>query len=278
MIKVIRVFMSLMLSACATTQARSAHGQDRNNAAQPTATPAQPSAPKAVTTAADQMKLGDAEKTLARDSRAAIVAAGISEDYFDQHFTLFRVVNTPGDRRVVWRFRVNDHDALVGDTVGFYTGAGGARVDMHSIATALPAAHDITRTVTRRRAERIMRSCIGPFGGGSVAYQVASAPGRVSLVFTAASIPRRKSRAELEREEREREKREEREREERERATKRKGQTAPPQLDVTEEEDEGGGPPIFIGAVDLETGRCTKGHALAGPPQPEKERRTRERQ
>jgi hypothetical protein len=259
MIKVVLIFVSLILITSATT-ARAASGQKK--AAQPVATKTDTRA------ATEQPKLSEAEERLVRGSKDAVVAAGISESYFDEHFTLVKVFNAPGDRRVVWRFRVNGHEALVNDTVGFYTGANGARVDTHSIASTLPSAHDIKRTITRRRAERIMRSCVGPFDGGAVVYQMAGEPARASLVFTATSIPRRKSRAELAREEREREKRE---REERERAAKQRGRTGPPQRDELEDEDEGDGPPIFIGAVDLETGRCTKGRAQSGPPRPEKE-------
>ncbi|HYH84341.1 MAG TPA: hypothetical protein VEX60_02600 [Pyrinomonadaceae bacterium] len=263
MIKVILTLVSLIVITSATAPC-AAQGQGQKKAVQPAATKTD------TRTATEQLNLSEAEERLVRGSKDAVVAAGISEAYFDEHFTLFRVFNSPGDRRVVWRFRVGGHEALVSDTVGFYTGANGARVDTHSIASALSSAHDITRTITRRRAERIMRSCIGPFNGGAVVYHATGVPGRASLVFTATSVPRRKSRAELAREKREREKRAEREREERERAAKQRGQTAPPQLDVLEEEDEGGGPPIFIGAVDLETGRCTKGRAQAGPPRPEK--------
>jgi hypothetical protein len=257
--------VSFTIFACAASGmgARDVSGRGQKEAAQSDA-------------AAVQSNLGEAEEKLARDSRAAVVAAGISEVYFDEHFALFKIFNAPGDRRVLWRFRVNGYEAFVSDTVGFYIGADGRRVDTHSIASALPAAHDITRTITRLRAERIMRSCISPFDGGAVVYQATGAPARASLVFTAASIPRRKSRAELKREEREREKREEREREEQERAAKREGRhNARRETDLIKEEDEGGGPTIFIGSVDLETGRCTKGRALAGPPPPETERRPR---
>jgi hypothetical protein len=266
MIKVGLTFASLVLVVSAPA-ARAASGQGQKKPAQTVATKT-----GARSAAAEQpkLKLSEAEERLVRGSKDAIIAAGISESYFDEHFTLSRVFNAPGDRRVVWRFRVNGHEALVNDTVGFYTAANGVRVDTHSIASALASAHDITRTITRRRAERIMRSCIGPFNGGAVVYHMAGEPERASLIFTATSIPRRKSRAELAREERERERREEREREARERAAKRNGQTVSPQHDELEDEDEGGGAPMFIGAVDLETGRCTKGRAQAGPPRPEK--------
>jgi hypothetical protein len=213
-----------------------------------------------------QQKLNEAEQALVNGSKAAILAAGISESYFNSHFTLSKVFNTTGDRRVVWRFRVNGHEALVSDTVGFYT-EGGKRIDTHSIVSTLGAAHDITRTITRRRAERIMRNCIGPFDGGAVVYVPMGAPSRATLVFTATSIQGRKSLAERERKERERERREKREREEREREAKREGKTIAPEIDSIEEEDEGGAP-VYIGSVDLETGRCTKGVGIAGPEPP----------
>src|SRR3712207_8046348 len=47
------------------------------------------------------------------------------------------------------------------DSVGFYT-EGARRVDTHSVASTLPKTSDIGRTLTRRRAETLMRRCIGP--------------------------------------------------------------------------------------------------------------------
>lgn len=206
---------------------------------------------------AGQAQLTEAEEKLVRDSKAAILAAGLSEPYFDAHFKTFKVVDAPGDRRVVWRFAVNGHEAFVNDGVGYYTDARGRVVDTHSIAGALPAAHDITRTITRRRAERIMRACIGRFDGGAVVYRAAGAPERASLIFTAASTPRREVRAAREREGRGHE-------------ARMKKEKNTPQTDVIEEGDEGDGVPIYIGAVDLETGRCTKGLGIADHPAPER--------
>jgi hypothetical protein len=200
--------------------------------------------------ASAQARPGGAEGRLARDSRAAIVAQGISGPYFDEHFKVLKVVDAPGDRRVVWRFTVNGHEALVNDTVGYYTDARGRVVDTHSVASALPAAHDITRTITRRRAVQLMRACIGRFEGGAVVYRAAGAPARAALIFTASSAPRRAGR----------------EREGRE--TGRKKVKTPSQADVIEEGDNEGGAPVYIGAVDLETGRCTKGLGIADHPRP----------
>ncbi|MDQ3744146.1 MAG: hypothetical protein M3444_07175 [Acidobacteriota bacterium] len=209
-------------------------------------------------------RMSEAEERLARDSRAAIVAQGISAPYFDAHFKLFKVSDAQGDRRVVWRFEVNSHTAFVNDTVGYYTDARGRLVDTHSVASALPAAHDITRTISRTRAERIMRACIGRFEGGAVVYRAAGLPERASLIFTASSAPRRTRR----------ESSAEREREERE-ASAKKGKP-PRQTDVIEEGDDEGGEPVYLGAVDLETGRCTRGLGVADHPAPE--RRPREQQ
>lgn len=200
-------------------------------------------------------RLSEAGERLVRDSKAAVLAQGISGPYFDAHFRVFKVVDAPGDRRVVWSFRVNGHEALVSDTVGYYTDARGRLVDTHSIAGALPAAHDITRTISRRRAERIMRACIGRFEGGAVVYRAAGAPERAALIFTAASAPRRGRR----------------EGEEGARAAGAKEEKRPPRTDVIEGGDEeGGGAPVYIGAVDLETGRCTKGRGIADHHAPER--------
>lgn len=199
-------------------------------------------------------RLSEAEERLVRDSRAAIVAQGISAPYFDAHFKLFKVSNAQGDRRVIWRFEVNGHAAFVNDTVGYYTDARGRLVDTHTVASALPAAHDIARTISRPRAERIMRACIGRFEGGAVVYRAAGLPERASLIFTASSAPRRARR----------ESSAEREREERE-ARVKKGKP-PRQTDAIEEGDDEGGEPVYLGAVDLETGRCTKGLGIADHP------------
>ena len=54
--------------------------------------------------AGGRARLGEGEERLVRDSRAAIVAQGISAHYFDAHFNLSKAAAAPGDRRVVWRF------------------------------------------------------------------------------------------------------------------------------------------------------------------------------
>lgn len=199
-------------------------------------------------------RLDEDEKRLVQSSKAALLAAGMSEDYFDRHFKLLRVMNKPSDRRVVWLFKVNEYEALVNDTVGFYADERGRHVYTHSIANSIGEARDIKRTISRRRAERIMRRCIGEFQNESVAYQSFGPEGRAALVFTAISLPSADS------------------------TTKAKtGSVAPPSSSTPPAKEDGnpydyvkpGGkkkPFLLTGSVNLETGRCTKGVAQYGAP------------
>jgi hypothetical protein len=205
------------------------------------------------------MKLTDEESRMAQGSRAAIIAAGFSEAYFDAHFSLSRVVNSQNDRRVIWRYSLGEYSTVVSDSLGFYADEKGRRIDTHSARTTLHSAHDVLRVITKRRAERIMRSCIGAFTGGAVVMQAEGAGGRTALVFTAASAPKPRREARAEREERERRERDNKERREAARGQRR--------MDAPEgDEDEGGGEPMYIGSVNLETGKCTKGQAVSDHP------------
>lgn len=202
--------------------------------------------------AAETTGLSAEEEKLVSGSRAAILAAGLSPRYFDAHIRLFKVVNTAGDRRVVWRFAVNEHEATINDAVGFYTDAQGQLVFTHSVTGLLAPAHDVRRTITRRRAERVMRACIGGFAGGSVSYQKFGSPPRAALVFSAVSLPLPAA------------------------PVASAKQQQPPAAAQRKEEDPerdriGGGkkkPFLLIGTIDLETGRCTKGVAQTGSPLP----------
>jgi len=204
-----------------------------------------PSPPPAAAARPEPPKLGAEERELVRGSRAAVIAAGFSAAYFDQHFELFRVVNLPGDRRVVWRFRAAGHETYLSDSVGSYTDEQGRPRNTHSVASTLGAAHDIRPAVTRRRAERLMRACIGEFEGGAIALQPFGPRARTALVFTAASVPPPVPSA--------------------------------PSPAGREDEDRGDhirqgrrrSPTIYLGAVNLETGRCVKGRAQAGAPRRE---------
>lgn len=226
-------------------------------------------APARTVAAPHASELSAAERALAAASREAIIKTGLSAAFFDGHFRVARVIDRAGDRRVVWRLSVGGYETSVNDALGFYT-EGARRVDTHSVVATLNATSDITRTITRRRAETLMRRCIGRFVNPQVEYRAQGAEGRAALLFTAQStVPReREGRVREARERREREEREEHEREERERRARAEaggGHAA----DVVEEDDEGGeGPVIMLGAVNLVTGDCSVGYGQAGPVPP----------
>src|SRR5215204_1122957 len=110
----------------------------------------------------------------------------MTADFFDRHFRVERVVDRPADRRVVWRLSVGGYETLVSDTVGFYT-QGGRRFDTHSVAATLNSTSDLTRTIPRPRAEKIMRRCIGRFADTQVEYRAHGPGGGAALLLTAAS-------------------------------------------------------------------------------------------
>ncbi len=171
-------------------------------------------------------KLTPEEERLVQDSRAAIVETGFSERYFGEHFKVVRVYNSPGDRRVVWRFRLNGYETLVSDSIGFYTDAQGRRVDSHMVSASLGRTRDIRKTISFSRAQRAMKECIGDYSPGSFLLQRYDADGRVSLVYTAVSLQ--------------------------------------PAADAKPPAKKK--PFLGIGLIDLETGRCIKGVAQTGSP------------
>lgn len=189
-------------------------------------------------------KLTDAERVLIAGSRKAIVQTGLSEAYFDRHFTMAQVVNQPGDRRVVWRFSVGEFATMVADVLGYYTREDGKRLDTHSVTTTLGTTRDIERTISRRAADQFMRQCIGSFRNPSIEYRVAD--GGARLLMTAESIPKSARRKSEEREGLER-------------------QSRANQSGVDVIESEGHDPPIVTGTVDLQTGKCTKGEQVVAP-------------
>lgn len=190
--------------------------------------------------------LTPAERALVAGSRQAIITTGISGAYFDRHFTLVKVVNQPGDRRIVWTFSMNEFSTSVADVLGYYT-RDGKRIDTHSVTTTLGKTSDIAATISKRKVNQIMQRCIGAFTHPTVEYRAIDFHG-ARLVFTAEAI--RKSSSEDEK----------REREIKQRAAKPK----PAQGDIIEGEDEEGAP-IIIGTVDLQTGACTKGELIVSP-------------
>ena len=223
---------------------------------------AAPSGASTTQSTPQRLELNASEKSLVEGSREAIIKTGLSEAFFDEHFRLARVIDRPGDRRVVWTFSVSGYETTVSDSIGFYT-EGGQRFDTHSVAGTLNTTSDLTRTITRPRAERIMRRCIGRFTNPQVEYRAHGPQGAAALLLTAEALiaPRGGDG----REARERREREEREREERERASAQS--QGAPQADTVGEEDEGGDRGVLLlGAVDLSTGKCTVGRGQSGPP------------
>lgn len=183
------------------------------------------------------------EQTLVDESRQAILETGISESYFTTHFKLLNVVDKPSDRRVVWQFSVNQYQAVLNDAIGYYTD-GAKRVNTHSIAKSLGQTTEIQRTIPRATALRLMKSCIGNFENPGVEYGPVN--GRAELLLVAHTRSRVESKKE--REEREKQK------------------TVVAGTDVVEsEEAERKIKPIVLGAINLQTGKCTKGAGTIAP-------------
>lgn len=192
---------------------------------------------------ADNRTLTASEQILVDGSRQAILEIGISESYFTTHFKLLNVVDKPSDRRVVWQFSVNQYQAVLNDAIGYYSD-GAKRVNTHSIGKSLGQTTEIKRTIPRATALRLMKSCIGNFENPGVEYGPVN--GRAELLLVAHTRSRVES---------------EREREERE-----KQKTVVAGTDVVEsEEEEGKTKPLVLGAINLQTGKCTKGAGTIAP-------------
>src|SRR4030095_10135446 len=79
-----------------------------------------------------QVKLDDAQRILVESCKKAIVATGISESYFNSHFTVLKVFNQPSDRRVMWKFAVNGYESIINDSIGS-TSVGSKQINIHSV-------------------------------------------------------------------------------------------------------------------------------------------------
>jgi hypothetical protein len=200
---------------------------------------------------ANNRKLTASEQTLVEESKKAILDTGISEPYFTAHFKLLNVIDKPSDRRVVWQFSINQYQTVLNDAIGYYT-EGAKRVNTHSIVKSLGQTTEIQRTISRARALRLMKSCIGNFENPAVEYGPMN--GRAELFLVAHARNRIESKSTREREP-------EREREERE---KRKAAAAGTDV-VESEEDKGEIKPLVLGAINLQTGKCTKGAGTIAP-------------
>lgn len=210
-----------------------------------------------------ESKLTAEQEKLVRGSKEAILATGLSEPYFNEHFRLVQVVNKQGNRQVVWKFSLGDYETTLNDIVGYYAAEGG-RTDTHSITGALGSTYEIRKTIPKLRAEKIMRECIGRYTGGVVVYQNLSGDGQTSLYLIAEAADN--ARRDAEWEERERLERERVEREERVRQETQKssegGATSGEPVKVRNKKVAP--PPFFIGYVNLETGKCIKAQGIRG--------------
>jgi hypothetical protein len=183
---------------------------------------------------------------LEQSSRKAFIETGFSETYFDKHFRVVNTFDRPGDTRVVWRFSLNGYETTVSDPVGYYTDHQ-RRIYVHSIKNTLGPTRDINRTISRRRARALMRSCLGGYAGEAVAL-MRMVPGEtVSLYLTAHSVNRPGGR---------------RERDTNAGKIMNRGN---PEVDPPERERPTKHRPILLGYVNLESGRCSKGQANAAP-------------
>ena len=126
-----------------------------------------------------------ADADLVAGSKKAILETGISEQYFGRHFRLARVIAEEGDRRVEWKFSVNDYEVMLVDDVGYHTTEAGERVDVHSVQSELFNAHDIKRTIPKRRARAALKSCIGKYTDAALVFRALKAPGKAGLYLTA---------------------------------------------------------------------------------------------
>lgn len=167
------------------------------------------------------------DNELVGGSRRAIIETGLSEQYFDAHFRVIKVVDQPSDRRVEWRFSVNGYETSLTDAIGNYTTPAGQRLDIHGIKNLLSSMHDIEKTISRGEAEKILRTCVGQFTDASVVLQAMATPGPARLYLTA------------------------------------HGRKRPlgPEREGREKKESGGeteGAVFEVGLVDLENGRCTR--------------------
>lgn len=193
----------------------------------------------------NRLKLTQAEAILGQGSKRAILETGISERYFDEHFRLLQVVNKPGDRRVIWTFSINEFVATLNDEIGFYTSEEGKLVNIHTIKDALHSTHEISKTISIKQAEKRMRECIGRYTSLTTVYKALLTPDKAGLYLTAVSVIKRRDIREG-------------------KEHFQRGAKKNTELDESESEENEKKAPMFFGVINLETGICTKGKAVAG--------------
>ncbi|MFN2529858.1 MAG: hypothetical protein ABR555_01045 [Pyrinomonadaceae bacterium] len=193
--------------------------------------------------AVDQ-KTTDSKQELIDSSRRAIIGTGISVSYFNSHFQLINVVDENNDRRVTWKFSVGGYETAITDVIG-YTRDGARQTFLHSVGQHLAHTTEIIRPIVRRRAEQLMRRCIGAFINPAVELRPYTVADRAQLMFVAQA----KSRAAGS---------------QISKPGKQILSILPDSVDTIGGEEEKVSSVIF-GAVDLQTGRCTKTIAAVAP-------------
>lgn len=195
---------------------------------------------------------------LVEGSKRAVLATGISEPYFKQHFRLVRVMDKPGNRFVEWKYSVNEYETLLTDSVG-YTTIEGKRVNIHSIGSTLGSTSDINKTIPKRQAQRIIKNCIGQYSDDTVIFQPLWSSNKAKLYLTAMSAVPTTAAAPVVKKV--------------DAASSTPTATAPPPTAKTpapssEDMPHSKGrdvtprPPFWIGYVNLETGECIKGRGV----------------
>lgn len=202
------------------------------------------SAPLQLTKNTAPRSLVASEQVLVDGSRRAIIETGLSPEYFDAHFKVVTVIDKPADRRVVWRFFVNDYETLVTDSIGSYV-EGARQILTHSVGSALGHTSEIKRTISRARALRLMKMCIGNFENPGVEYGQVDGYAQLFLVANHSRLQRNQV--------------ETRQRQPRDTATASG-------MDVIESGQEiDKRARIKLGSVNLQTGTCTRGAGLIAP-------------
>ncbi|HVF51492.1 MAG TPA: hypothetical protein VNA19_15500 [Pyrinomonadaceae bacterium] len=233
------------------TPVRSKRAQAQRRATRKKAAPVAPNIKEAQTP-----QLSAEASKLVEGSKQAILATGISEPYFRQHFRPVRVVDQPGNRFVEWRYSVNEYETLLTDSVG-YTTIEGKRVNIHSIGTSLRSTSDINKTIPKRQARRIIKDCIGQYSDDTIIFQPLRTSQKAALYLTATSATATAAPAPPVKKE----------------SAASSTPAAPPpatktpaqsseDMPLSKGRDVSPLPPFWIGYVNLETGECIKGRGV----------------
>jgi hypothetical protein len=104
-------------------------------------------------TCKDLSQFSEANRKSIEESKNAIVLAGISNPYFEQHFCPVIVEVVSPSTRVLWKYSVNDYQLIFEDS--FVNG-------VHNILQNVKPLHDIVSTISKETAKKLVESCTGP--------------------------------------------------------------------------------------------------------------------